>query len=343
MKRKVITAALVFSGFLIIGIFWQFYGGDVVVPHTGPVAVPGNAVATQVMPGQQRQSLGVNTRSPILTAATDSESDPDALNEMIEREVENIPDANVRPVLEHLVGKETAATSLLRQLLVRRWAEKDPNSAARWVLQGVDSATYKEAIPQVAIAWAGVDPQAATAWTISLPENPEKAQALLNIGYELASTQPSITLGIASTLTPGVDRDNLLVHGISQWASTDIQTASTWVDQVQDNSLRERLQAAIAVSLADKNGEHAGALVATLAPGQAQDRAVIETVQRWGQTAPSNAGAWIATFPNTALRQTALKALVGVWSVQDDISAANWVHHLPSGALRDAGFAALAE
>jgi len=160
----------------------------------------------------------------------------------------------------------------------------------------------------------------------------------------VAGTQPAIAIQIASTLAPGIERDNLLDHAISQWASIDAQAAGAWAEQIADASLRQRLLATVACSLADRDGAAAGALVANkLSAGVEQDRAVIEIIERWAQTSPGAAGSWITSFPDTPLRQTAAQALVGVWSVLDNAEAASWVRNLPQGSLREAGLAALAD
>lgn len=348
MKRKIIGAASGLSALLIVVVFQEFRWVDPEdCPHSPDV--PGIAQAVpdsrEITNGRERRSRPTDRKlpghSPI--AAIAAENDPDHQSEMPEPLAQTIPQSSVRSALQDLMGQDTAAANLLRQQLVRRWAEEDPQSAAGWVVQHLDNEAYREAVPQVAIAWAGVDPQAAASWAASLPGTPAKEQALVNIGYEVAGTQPTMALGIVSALVPGPDRDNLLIHAISQWGSLDAQAANNWVQQISEDSLRQRLQGEIAVSLADKDEAGAGAMAANLAPGLDQDRAVVEIVQRWAQTAPASAGAWIVAFPDTSLRQTALETLVGIWSVQDNPGAASWVRSLSPGPLRDAGLVALTD
>jgi hypothetical protein len=348
MKRKIFGTALGLSALLVAAVLREFprlKPGD--RPHSG--AVPGMAQsvsgAREITGGEERPSSMTDTRQArhSAIAAIDAENDPDQQSEMLERLAQNIPQSSVRSTLEDLIGEPNRSANLLRQQLVRRWAEEDPQSAAGWVMQHLDKEAERGAVPQVAIAWAGVDPEAAVRWATSLPENPEKEQALLSIGYEVAGTQPTVALGIVSSLPLGTDRDNLLIHAIRQWGSIDAPGANHWVQQIQNDSLRQRLQGEIAVSLATKDATGAGAMAANLSPGPDQDRVVVEVVQRWAQTAPASAGAWIVAFPDTSLRQTALEALVGIWSVQDNLGAVAWVRSLSPGPLRDAGLVALAD
>jgi hypothetical protein len=347
MKRKAVGALLGFSALIAILLLQAVPRIDTSrdsnpLPASS-VIVPADPLLSELTAGERRRSNDsqAGSANDSLIAVIDSDNDTDGQSDTLERTARNLSPSEFPSALHDLLGKNSAAASLLRQFLVRRWAEQDPHSAADWVIQHLDNEAYTEAVAQVALAWAGVEPAAAASWANSLPENPAKQQALLNIGYELAGTQPSVVLGIVSNLAPGADRDNLLFHAFSQWGSIDSQAASVWIQQIHDDSLRQRLQSELAVSLADKDEAGAGALAANLAPGPDQDRAVVEIVQRWVQTAPTSAGAWVASFPDTPLRQSALEALVAVWKVQDSASAASWVDHLAPGPLRDAGLMVL--
>jgi len=343
MKRKIVGVVFGLSALLVVVLFrLDSHVDSMRSPRAPEFAQQADPSVYELIAGVDRRwgkSEGESARhSPI--AAWNTDNDRDHQSEVVQHLVESIPSSEIRSTLLDFSGQESAAAVLFLQLLVRRWAEQDPRAAAGWASQHLNST---EAVGQVAVAWAGIDPQAAAAWASSLPERPAREQALLEMAYEVAGTQPTVALGIVSSLAPGTDRDNLLIHAISQWGSTDAQAASAWVQQIRDDALRQRLQGTLAVSRVDEDGVTAAALAANLAPGPEQDRVVVEIVQRWGQTAPGSAGAWIAAFPDTSLRRTALEALLGVWSTQDSAGAASWVRGLAPGPLRDAGLVALAD
>jgi hypothetical protein len=195
------------------------------------------------------------------------------------------------------------------------------------------------ALEQVAIAWANADLPAATTWVQALPDGDSKVAAALSLGYEAARSEPVTALVVAGALPPGLQRDDLLVHGISQWAAADSAVAADWAAKVPDLNLRARLLAAVAVASAETDGTAGATLAAqTLPPGSERDRAVVSIVQRWAQNAPSVAASWVAQWPDTPARDAATHDLVALWTVQDSQAAATWLSGLPGGALRNTGF-----
>jgi len=148
-------------------------------------------------------------------------------------------------------------------------------------------------------------------------------------------------LDLASSLPPTPDRDNLLVHAISQWAASDSYAATAWAQRVSDVNLQQRLLGAVAVAVADQSGPAAASLAAkNLASGIEQDRAVVEIVQRWAERSPGEAAGWLAQFPETPARDAAAQNLVMLWALQDKEAPRNWLQQLPQGSLRTVGLIA---
>jgi hypothetical protein len=263
------------------------------------------------------------------------ETDLDLQSEEIEHAVEKIAPADVPAALAALGVQTGPAATEMRQLLVRRWAERDVAAAAAWTMQLPEGAPRQQVIEQVAIAWAETDLDDATAWLRDLPDGEGKQTATLSIAYEAARTDPIAALELASKLLASPERDELLIHAVSQWATTDFATAAAWAGQIPDADLRQNLLSSIAVAASAENASAAaGFIVSSLAPGETQTRAAVSITQRWTQSAPQDAAAWIAQFPDLPVRDAAVENLVGLWARQDSPATANWLSALPSGSLR---------
>ena len=255
--------------------------------------------------------------SSSLLATIEAESDPYRRSEALDRAVQSVPDSDLSVVLYGLVDADSPAGAELRSQLARRWAESSPRAAAAWAAQLPEGPNYREALTQVALGWAATDLAGATAWTAGLPQGEAKNATLLSLAYETARTDPLAALELGGTLSPTAERDNLLVHAISQWAAADAVAAGAWAQAVPESSLQQRLVSAVAVALATRDGEAAAGLASkALVPGEEQDRAMVAIAQRWALQSPNDAAAWVAQFPATSARQAALQDLAALLTVQ---------------------------
>jgi len=277
----------------------------------------------------------------ILLAVIEAETDPDRRSEALERAVKSVSDADLPAMLDSLSHDNSPAAAELSQLLVRRWAETNAPAAAAWATQLPESSARRDALEQVAIAWANTDLPAAASWVHTLSEGDSKQAATLDLSYEATRTEPIAAIELVRTLPPTSERNDLLVHAISQWAGADSTTAAAWATKVSDPNLRERLVAAVAVASAKQDGAAAATLaVNSLNAGDEQDRTVVSVVQRWVQNSPQTAAFWVSQFPDIPLRNAAVQNLLAIWTVQDAEAAGNWLRDLPVGSLRDVGIAA---
>jgi hypothetical protein len=323
-------------------------------PGTGPHPVPQSEAAVVLSQQDARSprarrvayhaTLATQPSRPIdagFLAAVEAEPDLDRKSEALDRVVQSVSDADLPAVLDALASDPSPVAADLRQLLVRRWAERDAPAAAAWTAGLPEDSARRAALEQVAIAWANTDLPAATAWVQAMPAGASKEVVALSLGYEASRSEPITALVVASALPPGPQRDDLLVHAVSQWAAGDSAVAADWAAEVPNVSLRERLLAAVAVSSAEKDGAAAATLAAnTLGAGDEQDRAVVSIVQRWAQNSPYATASWIAQWPDTSARDAATQNLLALWTVQDTQAAATWLYELPEGALRNIGLSA---
>lgn len=181
-----------------------------------------------------------------------------------------------------------------------------------------------------AVALANTNLEAALEWLSSLPDGEQKQGATREIAYEAARENPQTALELAAGLATSRERDDLIDHAVSQFASIDPRAAADWVLQIPQQSLRGRLLAAVATAAAEEHPAEAATLVATaIEDGEEQTRAAVAVIQRWVQTAPKDAAAWVKQFPQGPLRHAAAENLLVIWSLKDRQAAAAWLETLP--------------
>ena len=286
---------------------------------------------------------GSSSWRDLLTLAQ-SETDADRKAAAIDHAARTVSEADLPATLDTLLKSANPDAAELRQRLVRRWVEADAPSAATWAANLGESPSAREVVMQVAVGWAGTDSAAAVRWANELPDGATKQAAVLSLSYEIARTQPMAALDLASSLPPSLDRDNLLVHAISQWASSDSYGATAWAQRISDLILQQKLLGAVAVAVSDQNAVAAATLAAkSLGTGIEQDRAVVAIVQRWAERSPAEAASWLAQFPDTPARDAAAQNLVFLWTLQDKDAPRNWLQQLPQGSLRTVGLMAYSQ
>ena len=138
----------------------------------------------------------------------------------------------------------------------------------------------------------------------------EGNEVLRQVAYEAARAEPLVAIGIASELPTSPDTSALIQHAVLQWASISPTEAALWANEIADEALRERLLSHVATVWSERDPLAAASwALADIAPGRAQDDAVIGIVQRWVQIDPTAATDWVATFPEGALRETAYECI----------------------------------
>jgi hypothetical protein len=163
-------------------------------------------------------------------------------------------------------------------------------------------------------------------WLHELPDGEDKRTATVDAAYEVARKDPRQALDLAEALSPGPQRDELLVYGISQWAAADSDAAFDWAGKLPESALQQRLFAAAAIAVAERDPAEAARMAAMLAPGVEQDRAAVAVVQRWAQESPLDAAGWVSAFPDSPVRTAALQNLMSIWMAQDKAAAESWLH-----------------
>lgn len=231
----------------------------------------------------------------------------------------------------------------LHLLLVRRWAEGNPSSAADWVLHSLPGPMRTEAISGIGIVWANQNLSDATAWVRQLPAGKERDAGIISVAYEAAREKPMDAIVLAIELPDDPAREALVRHSATQWATADPRAATDWAQQIEMGGLRTVVISSIATALGNSDPVAAAELaLGSLPMGKSQDDAVVGIIQRWAQNEPANTAAWVEQFPAGSLRDIALSNLVTQWADKDSGQAADWLNGARLGESQDVVFGAFA-
>ncbi len=162
-------------------------------------------------------------------------------------------------------------------------------------------------------AWADTDAAAAIQWAVGIPDERLKNELINAIGNEIATANPRLALSFAGSFS---SRDKMAeyVTQIAQgWASRDPSGAGAWASHIEDRKLRDDVQGAIAIEMAQLEPKAAAEYVASqMTEGEAQNRNAITVALRWAYMDPPAAKAWANDFPSGGLRDAVLKAVNSV-------------------------------
>jgi hypothetical protein len=324
------------------------------VLQTGHGSNPGGKSATYSSPAD----------AEILTTPSEAQSAPSQLGNVLSSIIDDIQAEQREDRRERLVAHAAAlierrglaavlevlgereASEVLREIqveLLDRLARKHPRIAADFALR-LDSARSREAMEVVMALWAADSLADAVAWAGHLPSGEAADHARLALAVEAARADPATAVNLAREAAASPERDALLDHAASEWASTEPAEALTWLEQLDDPALRAHLVGSIATVLADRDPIAAAEMALSAMPdGRLRDDVVVGIVQRWSQASPDAAAAWVARFPESALRTAAVENVVKLWPPDHQRPASDWLSGLAPGASRDAGFLAYAE
>lgn len=132
----------------------------------------------------------------------------------------------------------------------------------------------------------------------------------------------------------GEARQRLAGHFAMRLAETDPARAIEWAKELDEGERGEAL-GRVAVVISAKEPERAAKLIAEHLPaGAPRDRAVVQVLQRWGQSEPAAATEWAGDFDAGEARSAGLKVTIAAWMARDASAAARWIGEREDAALR---------
>lgn len=164
------------------------------------------------------------------------------------------------------------ANTKARSGLIERLAD-DPRAALEWLLQKSDSeqrsrlgtdphlqSAVIEAANRLVLRthpqsgnddpvvlenfvqlWAGADLNSAYDWVHQIPTGPARDRLMTRIAFAASqSDPPSAAWLVVEEVPPGPIHEEAVVMVVHQWALQDPDSATAWVDQFPNSSLRDR-------------------------------------------------------------------------------------------------------
>ena len=164
--------------------------------------------------------------------------------------------------------------------------------------------------------WARNFPAEALAWLKNAPDGKQRLTIAEIVCSQVAQTNALAAVKLAENCL-GSSTNNpaqfLLDNMAQQWASQDMQAASSWALAKPAGEQRDRSLQRIAIAESAANPADAARLISEqMSPGPTQNAAAISVVYQWAQTDAAAAQAWAESFPSGDLRDRAIKEVKNV-------------------------------
>ena len=196
------------------------------------------------------------------------------------------------------------------QVLLARWAEKDPAAAMRYAEELPDRQRRDQLAQVVLDVWTRLDPAAAQSWVMAL--TPPRRKTLMGVFVTaVAQSDPERALAFTASLPEGelVLRRQMEATIVRTWAFRDGPSAMAWAEKERDTVQRRQLmqQALWPWSQTDPKA----AADRLLAMPRAGDWASLaqSLAGAWADASPEDALAWAGALTDDRARNQALQAL----------------------------------
>ena len=221
---------------------------------------------------------------------------------------------------------EGGAKQIARSALLPALAESDPRRAFASLR---DATPFYGDVDAFFKMWAEKDPTDAAAHAVQLPAGWQRTLALFNVAQKWAEADRESALAWAQSWQPpkppGVTierRDPALLATVLQtWMSEDAGAAMQWLEQLPEDAAKTDVLAALSKSLSDDEPQHAVEVAAMMPTGKAQDAALRNLIDQWGQKDFAGALAWAQQQPDEEVRQILLPTLVDNLAARDPSAA----------------------
>ena len=157
---------------------------------------------------------------------------------------------------------------------------------------------------------AAKNPEGALAEAMKLPAGDERNQALSEVCFGLAQTDPAEAVKTAKQLHLEEQPGAILERLVQQWAAGDSSAAIDWASSQPAGEQRDGLMTRIAYSMCQTDPVGAANLALNQIPsGPAANEAVMMVLHQWADQNLVMATAWVRGFPEGPLRDRAVGEL----------------------------------
>jgi hypothetical protein len=217
--------------------------------------------------------------------------------------------AAARPAEQRSVQPTPAPKPDWERVSAPGWRPINPGTAAN--VENTNPPADEEAVLSRLRAWAGQDPESALAWGEQQPDNRERNEVLTDACFQIARTDPRRAVMLAEQLH--LNPDAVVENLAQQWAARDLTAAYDWIAAQPADAQRDALVTGLTFIWSQSEPLNAAQFVVQqMAPGPAQDEAVMMVLHQWALADRAGAGAWVQQFPESPLRNRALNELAGL-------------------------------
>lgn len=198
--------------------------------------------------------------------------------------------AAVDPVAAMSWARAQSDASSAVQGALGGWWEKDPEAAAAYAKQHVDSFEDQKLAGIVSSRMAVQDPQRAAEWVSQLP--PEARQsAEMGVAFAWALHDPRAASNWAMAL-PDNERREVLGPVAGQWSMSDPQAAGQWLSSLEGPG-RDEAVGTYSSAIAALDPTSALSSAATMNNGRMRDDVMRQVISNWYGRNPDAARNWL--------------------------------------------------
>jgi hypothetical protein len=221
---------------------------------------------------------------------------------------------------------------------VAKWAAKDPQHAAEFVLSTGPSTVTQEAIKTVGKEWAKIDPSGALEFATEKRGDLSSAlsASVLQSWAKQDLKQATDWLASADRST----RNRLSPAVVEVWAEKDPASALIWTETNLTGSSLSQAAASVLKGAADKDIAAAARLVSVMQPSSARAAGALSVAEKWlpnlgSENAPKpEALQWLQSLDPESVR-TVLERTFSTWAQSEPRSLAEFlkttpIEHIPA-------------
>ena len=187
------------------------------------------------------------------------------------------------------------------------WWEKDHLAAEAYVASHLDTLADRQLASTLASQIYNQDPQRAKDWVLQLPDLDARRQASSGIALSIAFNDPKGAAAWAATLPSDV-REITLGSAVSWWASSDMDAAREWINQLSGPQ-RDEAVGAYSYNLLQKDPAVAASWAATIADHKIRNKSLERIAADWLSKNPTQATSWIQNSSLSDVEKSRLLAL----------------------------------
>lgn len=259
------------------------------------------------------------------------------------------------------------------QVLFKRWAQSDPETAVREAQAITVQDNRNAALAGTFQAWSKKDAAGLVQWLQSQPKGqsfarilqaaipglaenaPEAAYLLLqnmaphllrNYAYSIftswARTDPVTALSRMMAMPSSRSWGGSVQGIVAEWAQRDFAAAEAWVNAQPEGGIQAEARRGLLGALAATDPARAAALALAVPDAQERKNSLQSILLPWIQTDLAGAVAWVKQLQDESLRQVAIPQIMDSWFAANPAEALEYAMTLPAGKQRTAALVIIA-